>query len=382
MSMSFEDKIYTLRKTYSEARASDLPFFIPGLTFRRCDERFHPYHVDFYYEQGQFVRITNPTTESLAYQIINLTSAIPPTIFDSDRHPNETGPITSVEISGDNITVLKSTPPVPPSIEELMLDPFGDDVEDCSALLSTLPIVPMDEKLLVNHDDAYPSPYFLVLGNEYFLKKPRRNLEIKKHLLLCPGLTSTTAPASFRDINHGNVINLLGTNPSRTHPVFPKLSQFWALLSYPPTITNIKDWSLQVVQGIEEMHSKTVIHSSLHLSNILFDDKTKEVVICGLGAGGDGGGFAPETARVDDSNKSSVDRNVTVETDVYDLGGLIRGLIYCNNPFLRMMDWKVPRPFQEVVDFCMQEKKEDRPTLFEVRNMVERIADPAVGNDE
>jgi len=47
--------------------------------------------------------------------------------------------------------------------------------------------------------------------------------------------------------------------------------------------------------------------------------------------------------------------------------------VYANAPITPQVEWPVPEPLRQVVEACMRELPEARPTVGELREMVEAI---------
>ena len=76
--------------------------------------------------------------------------------------------------------------------------------------------------------------------------------------------------------------------------------------------------------------------------------------------------MAPEVSRL-----STLQANWTKASDVYDLGVTIKGMVYGNAPITNLVEWKVPAPLDKIVEACTHVLSADRPSLDEIRNMVE-----------
>lgn len=60
-------------------------------------------------------------------------------------------------------------------------------------------------------------------------------------------------------------------------------------------------------------------------------------------------------------------------SDVYDIGNCIKGMVYANAPITNQVERPIPEPLQAVVEACLREKPEERPTLKDLRGMVEEV---------
>ena len=237
-----------------------------------------------------------------------------------------------LRLDGDSITKLSS----PPSMRDI---PAPDD-EDLFDLVSALPVVEFN-------------------GQLHFRKRGKYRSEIL-NLLRCQGGSCPGTPISNR------LIQLLGAD-TEGHLFFPKLTQWQFLEFHLRSIGAYKDCVLQLISGFEALHSLDIIHRDLRPDNVLFDEKEKRLVICDLESRW-GNRLAPEI-----EGSSGLEDIWTMKTNIFDLGTCLQSLIYMNNPIMQTLERPVPAPFDEVFEACMQPDPELRPTLEEVRLMVERI---------
>lgn len=63
----------------------------------------------------------------------------------------------------------------------------------------------------------------------------------------------------------------------------------------------------------------------------------------------------------------------TEKSDIYDLGYVIKGMIYGNTPITNLVEWDVPPPLDIVVESCIRISTGERPSLDELYAMVDRI---------
>jgi hypothetical protein len=54
-------------------------------------------------------------------------------------------------------------------------------------------------------------------------------------------------------------------------------------------------------------------------------------------------------------------------------------MVYANAPITPQVEWPVPEPLRQLVEACMRTSPEQRPTVGELRRMVEAI-DVGAGN--
>ncbi|KAJ5575594.1 hypothetical protein N7535_002520 [Penicillium sp. DV-2018c] len=115
------------------------------------------------------------------------------------------------------------------------------------------------------------------------------------------------------------------------------------------------------------LHSLGIIHRDLRIDNVVFSPDTSRVLICDL-EGRWGNRLAPEVSR-----EPVLDAGWTEKSDIYDLGYLIKGMIYGNVPLTFAVEWYVPPPLAAVVEACTRNKPEERPSLDDLYAMVEKI---------
>jgi len=228
-----------------------------------------------------------------------------------------------------------------PFVGDRCIDP---DDEDCRAKMHVLPIVHFD-----------PS--------KHFAKQPTYNQEID-NLMKCRG-----SP---------HIVQLLGRTEEETpRLVFEKHPHdllIEATLNR-GKVLKIKEWMLQIVDGVAFMHSLGLIHRDLLARNILVgkpvvvDDhlasnpvQANPVVLCDL------------QCRHASLKAPEVCRNgvFTPASDVYCLGYVLWQLCYYNNPIDRFVlhDIPPPAPFDTIFEECMKDDPDQRPTLDKLRAML------------
>ena len=63
----------------------------------------------------------------------------------------------------------------------------------------------------------------------------------------------------------------------------------------------------------------------------------------------------------------------TEKSDVYNLGYVVKGMIYGNVPITYLVEWDVPLPLRAFVESCVRVSAQERPSLDELYAMMERI---------
>lgn len=220
------------------------------------------------------------------------------------------------EIDGDVIRNLDKCP-------DHLVEP-EDDFEDVSDLVAKLPLVEID-------------------SSKHFTKKGKYRSEIA-NLLKCQG-GSCPGTALSPHLARG-----------------PTLALFSSLETF-------KRWILHIIDALSCLHHLGIVHRDLRIDNFLFTQDGSRLVICDLESRW-GQRAAPEIS----FDGGVEDSGWTTRSDIYDIGNCIKGMVYANAPITSQVEWPVPEPLQGVVEACMRKSPDDRPTLVELREMVENIA--------
>ncbi|KAH6626619.1 hypothetical protein B0J18DRAFT_477397 [Chaetomium sp. MPI-SDFR-AT-0129] len=175
-----------------------------------------------------------------------------------------------------------------------------------------------------------------------------------------------------------HVIHLLGASVTGDL-VFDKLATRGLTLARASSLGMYKRWLLGLLDALAVLHAAGIVHRDLRVDNLLFardgseeggeeSEKETRLVVCDL-EGRWGQRVAPEVkweVGLEDSGWSE-------KSDVYDVGGCIKGMVYANAPLTPQVEWPVPEPLDRVVEACMREVPGERPTVGELREMVEGI---------
>ncbi|KAK4096656.1 hypothetical protein N658DRAFT_480234 [Parathielavia hyrcaniae] len=216
------------------------------------------------------------------------------------------------------------------------------DFEDVSDLVFKLPLIDVD-------------------SSKHFTKKGKYKSEIE-NLLKCQGSAcpGTALPP--------HLVHLLGASADG-QLVFEKLSTRGPTLARFSSLETYKRWNLDIVDALSCLHSLGIVHRDLRIDNCLFTPEGSRLVVCDLESRW-GQRAAAEIAcdgGVDDSGW-------TARSDIHDIGNCIKCMVYANAPITNQVEWPVPEPLQSVVVACMRTSPDDRPTLLELRRMVEEIS--------
>ncbi|KXG50086.1 uncharacterized protein PGRI_060530 [Penicillium griseofulvum] len=268
--------------------------------------------------------------EHQCIRLADIPGTISGDILRLQRNLPDSVDIGDYEIIGDQLRPLVNPPPL------LELD---DDSEELETILAALPIVEVD-------------------SSKHFVKSGKYKSEIS-NLLGCQGGSCPGASKS------SHIIQLLGKS-LEGKLVFQRFKPRY-VLGYIYPLATYKDWLLQIISGMKTLHSLGIIHRDLRIDNIVFSFDISRVLICDL-EGRWGNRLAPEVSR-----EPVLDAGWTEKSDIYDLGYLIKGMVYGNVPITMAVEWSVPRPLAAIVEACTRNNPEERPSLDDLYAMVEKI---------
>ena len=286
-------------------------------------------HHTYWYEDGSprgpCIRLADiPCT--LSGDILRLRRDLPP--LDGNH-----------EIIGDQISRCEDAPKPPPTND--------DTLEDLAASLDSIPVIEVESE-------------------HHFVKKGKYNSEIQ-NLLKCQGGSCPGVPIS------PHIIQLLGRS-SNDELVFEKLKPRYVLtLIRTPYV--YKSWILQLISGLQALHSLGIVHRDLRIDNLLFSSDCTKIIICDLEERW-GNRLAPEVLR-----QPVLDAGWTEKSDIYDLGYVMKDLLYGNAPITNLVERPMPPPFDGIVEACTRKSPYDRPNLAELWIMVDGIIVAHSGKD-
>jgi len=265
-----------------------------------------------------------------AIRIADIPSTLSGAILRLKRNLPSLDANSDYEIIGDEIRQLAQPLPLPD---------IDDDAEDVSQVLASLPEVAVDP-------------------NKHFVKKAKYTSEIQ-NLLLCQGGSCPGVPKS------AHVVQLLGKSPN-SELVFEKFNPRYVLAAVHP-ISAYKAWILQLIDGLRCLHALGIVHRDLRIDNLVFTSDNSRLLICDLESRW-GNRLAPEISR-----NPILEAGWTEKSDIYDLGYVIKGMIYGNTPITNLVEWDIPPPLNMIVESCVRVSAEERPSLDELYVMVDKI---------
>lgn len=284
------------------------------------------YEYSWWYEDEKsnirYLRI-HDVPGSLSGNILRLRDNVPPVSGDCEIYGNEIRPVENA-----------SPPPVEPS--------DYDDFEDVSAEIVQLPLVS-------------------TINDTHFLKKPKYKSEID-NLLACQGGSCPGTPLC------PNIIQLLGKTPDG-RLVFPKYTTRPKIVGQVYPLETYKSWLVQILHGLKVLHGLGIVHRDLRIDNLVWSHDARTVLICDLESRW-GNRQAPEVLR-----NSSLDAGWSPASDIWDLGNVIKGLLYGNAPINNFVEeeWEVPSPFADIVEACQRTDLMERASVEELLRMAGAI---------
>ncbi|KAI9726556.1 MAG: hypothetical protein M1834_008998 [Cirrosporium novae-zelandiae] len=317
---NFTKEVHRLRAEYMELR--ETTHLVPPAGRSVIEQSvdmienvmYHTYWYDDGRPQGQCIQLADlPGT--LSGDILRLRQDLP--LLNGDY-----------KIVGNYISQLENVPKLP--------EPYEDDSENLSTILSSLPSMNVDP-------------------DKHFVKKGKYESEIR-NLLKCQGGSCPGEPIS------PHIIQLLGKS-SDGKLVFEKFKPRYIVALF-HSLDTYKSWILQLIAGLKCLHLLGIVHRDLRLDNLLFSPDGRRLLICDL-EGQWGNRLAPEI-----SHQPVLNAGWTEKSDIYDLGHVIKGIVYGNAPITNLVEWPVPPPLDAIVKACIRDSPQERPSLEELEMMV------------
>ncbi|KAI1108493.1 kinase-like domain-containing protein [Nemania sp. NC0429] len=237
------------------------------------------------------------------------------------------------EIDGDTIRPLDQCLETP--------EPIKDDFENIDDLLESLPLLDIDQA-------------------KHFVKKGKYRSEIE-NLLKCQGGSCPGKPKTH------HLIRLLGKS-QKGELAFEKLLPCQFVIQKFSALDDFKRWILDMIDGLGCLHLLGIVHRDIRIDNCLFSNGGRRLVLCDLESRW-GQRSPPEIAgqgMLDNAGWST-------KSDIYCIGECVKCMVYGNAPPTNYVDWPVPTPLDAIVAACMHKSPEERPSLDELRGMVENI---------
>ncbi|KAG6818334.1 hypothetical protein H0H93_005913, partial [Arthromyces matolae] len=208
--------------------------------------------------------------------------------------------------------------------------------QDLTSLLNGLPIITFDDKI-------------------HYAKRCTYRSEVE-NLLQVKGLSPS-------------LIEVLGrTEDGRI--IFPLCKPGGYITRNCKSLATIKRWCIQLVEGLIILHENGILHRDLELRNLLVSLDGQTAIICDL-EGHWGCHRAPEL--LDWEHLDPTQRPFTEKSDIYGFGDLLASFVIGCEPVNNWVPHEPPEPFATVVRACKAYDQDDRPTLAEVKAMLEAV---------
>ncbi|KAK7006199.1 Serine/threonine-protein kinase PLK4 [Favolaschia claudopus] len=284
--------------------------------------------ADAFFESSSFHAIYHISSRELYLAIYDVPGALSGNILRLRANIPWEKISTHSEIRGDDISAIP-------------FRSFGDldyPDEDTTDLVAQLPLVAFDEEI-------------------HFTKVSRLRSEIP-NLLKAKGLP--------------HVVQLLGRTGDG-QLVFPKLLPITSIWFAPRGIALFKRILLQLAQALIALHLIGIIHRDIHIANILISsDHQPDRLLC------------PEIsdAYASRANIPTAQAPYSEKSDVFMFGSFMAEMILQNTVRMPWQvgedgDWVPPAPFRSIVLACVAREPSARPTMIQVKAMLEAICEPA-----
>ncbi|KAJ3571142.1 hypothetical protein NP233_g3948 [Leucocoprinus birnbaumii] len=271
--------------------------------------------LEIWYANGLYVKIRD-VPGSLSGDILRLRVNVPPLNGHS-------------EIIGDDIVDI--------AYKDIPAE--DDDEEDTTVVAGTvmqLPVVAFDPKI-------------------HFAKTCRSIKEVS-NLLQVQG--------------HPNIVRLLGRNEAGDLVFLRHRRPF-----LDGSISDFRRLLLQLVDAVMFLHSKGIVHRDLAFRNLLLSQDRQNLILCDLESRY-GSGHCPEIALARDNGAPDQEWPYSPKSDVYYFGITIAELVIQNaprTPWQYFGNFVPPPPFDHIYHTCLKTNPDDRPTLAEIKEMLESI---------
>ncbi|KXN81745.1 hypothetical protein AN958_03762 [Leucoagaricus sp. SymC.cos] len=269
--------------------------------------------LEVWYQNGFYVKI-HDIPGTLSGKILRLRANVPPL----EGH---------TEIKGNNVTDI--------AYKEIPLLEDWDD-QDAREAVSQLPVVAFDPKI-------------------HFPKVCRCVNEV---------------PNLLRVKGHPHIVSLLGRSEAG-ELVFPRYQQPFLNGS----ISDYRRLLLQLADAVIFLHLLGIVHRDLAFRNLLLSDDGQDLILCDLECRY--GSFdCPEIALARDNGDREQEWPYSEKSDVWCFGVTIATFVLQNNPrtpWQHTDNFVPPVPFDWIFHACLRSNPDDRPSMVEVKGMLESI---------
>ncbi|KAJ3750557.1 kinase-like domain-containing protein [Lentinula detonsa] len=176
-----------------------------------------------------------------------------------------------------------------------------------------------------------------------------------------------------------HIVELLGRTEDGVF-VFPRHINFAPTVFSDGSISDYKRVLLQLADAVIFLHSIGIIHRDLAIRNILATKDRQSIVLCDLESLY-GSNACPEICSAIFQNLPDTERPYSTKSDVFCFGTTIADFILYNNI---KTPWQYhsggfipPPPFRSIVEACIRRDPADRPSMLDVKAMLEAIVEPA-----
>ncbi|KAJ3801698.1 kinase-like domain-containing protein [Lentinula aff. detonsa] len=328
----------TFRSERDRIRKEDSLLRARSNLFTNCRfPKFGPSTIEIWRDDGVYINIRESAVPgTLSNRILSLQADIPPLETHS-------------EIFGDDISRIAYRD-CPLDVQEEEPDPNAIISQSAREAIDQLPIIP-------NIDISH-----------HFVKETKSSGEIF-NLLKAKG-----GP---------HIVELLGRTEDGKL-VFPSHINFAPIVFMDGSISDYKRVLLQLADAVIFLHSIGIIHRDLAIRNILATKDRQSVVLCDLESLY-GSNACPEISSAIFQDLPDTERPYSAKSDVFCFGTMIADFILVNNI---MTPWQYhsggfipPPPFRSIVEACIRRDPADRPSMLDVKAMLEAIVEP-VGDGE
>ncbi|KIK61847.1 hypothetical protein GYMLUDRAFT_165590 [Collybiopsis luxurians FD-317 M1] len=160
--------------------------------------------------------------------------------------------------------------------------------------------------------------------------------------------------------------------------VFLRYLEHSSIIFFGSSIAEYRRLFIEFTDAIIFLHSNGIVHRDLAVRNLLVSNDRQHLILCDLESQY-GSNFCPEIAQARDENLPESEIPYSKKSDVFCFGTTVADFILANN--VRTL-WQYtgnfvpPAPFDRILQVCIRRDPVDRPTMLQVRKMLESIVDP------